>query len=61
MALKQWEIGTTRFSSDLTSRLEKEALDPGMKQIMEGQIAVGPGLAETTRLANEILKSSKFA
>lgn len=61
VALRQWEIGTTHFSSDLTSRLEKEALDPGMKQIMEGQIAVAPGLAEVTRLGNEILKSSKFA
>jgi multiple sugar transport system substrate-binding protein len=60
VALKQWEIGTTYVSSDLTSRLEKEALDPGMKQIMEGQVAVAPGLAETARLANEILKSSKF-
>ena len=60
VALKQWEIGTTHFSSDLTSRLEREALDPGMRQIMEGQIAVAPGLAGVTRLATEILKSSKF-
>lgn len=59
--MKQWEYGTTHFSSDLTSRLEKEALDPGMKSVMEGQIGVQDGLAEITRLANEILKSSKLA
>jgi hypothetical protein len=59
--LKQWEFGSSYFNSDLTLRLEQEALDPGFKKVMEGEAAVLDGLAETARLATELLKSSRLA
>lgn len=57
--LKQWEYGSSYFNSALTARLEREVLDPGFKQVMEGQAPVVDGLAETARLATELLKSSR--
>jgi multiple sugar transport system substrate-binding protein len=58
--LKQWEYGSSYFNSDLTVRLEQEALDPGFKKVMEGQASVQDGLVETARLATEILRASRL-